>query len=140
MADLQAIQQRADKEIEVKRHQFAMKKIKSKNKDEYQKLAMKGEKDIVTLRKDYDSKFSIEKQNLEKKLKEIRTLNEQRIKEENYRYETELKELKQSHEQQMAELKTSYRKHTESVQLEQKEYLENARTKFEEKKAKIEDA
>lgn len=85
------------------------------------------------------SKTELDEQNkLEAELTTIRKKNNQMIKDENIRFKQMTEEIKMAHQDKMGELKVSQDKEVEREIQEHTDYLENARTKFESEKMKIE--
>ena len=138
MANVAAIQQKAAQELQQKRHRMQMKKVRTENDKTYQAAAKEGEENLARLHKEYTARFSREKNELERKLRDIRIVYGDRIRQENDRYQSEIDDLKSAHEQQVGELKASQEQEIARISKEQASFVENARLKFEEQRAKYE--
>jgi len=126
----------AQKTSEYKRHQNDMKKIQQKNINEYRKSATTGTVQKDRLEKEYESQFAQEKVKLETKLNEIREKYSQRIREEKQKFEDELVELKKTQGGRLSEINETNQRQLETTVAQQKNFLDMAKLRFEEEKAK----
>ncbi len=126
------------KEAMNKRQSFELKKINSEYETELKTVREKNEKELNKTKKDYEVVIAKEKNENEIKLNKLRTAYNARIKDETQRYEKLLVDLKENGADRMNETKISQEGQIANQELKHKEYLEKARRKFEDEKAKLE--
>ena len=121
-----------------KRHTHEVRKQTQVYSNELRDTKESNDKEIARVKKDYDKIIKTEANEGEGKLIKVRTSYNKRIKEETDRYEKLLADLKTSQEAKVSEMKVSQDDLVQREEMKHKEYLESARQRFEEEKAKLE--
>lgn len=102
------------------------------------KSGLKTKKEIAKMKKDYEVLMQKEKVDNEVKLTKFRNSYTQKMKEETERFDRTLNELKETQTARLAETQMNNEQVIASQEEKHREYLEKARQRFEEEKAKIE--
>ena len=120
------------------RQAFELRKENRALRAELDRLKDQNQAAIARIKKDFDKEAFQEQSELETKLNDIRSKNEEIITNEKKRYERIREESVLTHKQQLEELKISQDKEIEQQKEKHNEYMENAQQKFEAQKIKFE--
>ena len=126
----------AQKESDYKKQVIDGRRLREAHMKNIEDVREKNDQVGESLKRDYEVKFSQEKNDLEEKLHDIREKYAVKIAKENERFEAELSDLKKAHVDQVAELKTTQVKDIDRMQRQQREFMENSKAKFESEKVK----
>lgn len=138
MSDVSSSKSGQTQEMMNKRQTFELRKIGDNYEKELKEVREKNEKEITKVKKDYDVQLNKEKNDADIKLTKVRNSYSNRIEQETKRFEKLMSDLKQSQTDRLAEMQMSNEQQINGQELKHREYLEKARQKFEEEKAKIE--
>lgn len=125
------------KEAMNKRETFEMRKAGDKLENDIKTVQENNVKQVDKLKKDYEVQFSQVKSENETKLTKIRNSWDKKIEEENKRYERLLTDLKTNQADKFNENLINNEQQIAQQEAKHTEYLEKARLKFEEEKAKL---
>lgn len=138
MADISTIKRARFKEAETARHRFEMKKIREENQKQRQEIVENHDVSIEKMEKTFKTEESKEKIQLERELNFIRAKYAEMKRKENSRFEAEIRDLRKAHDEQRGEVTNSHAAEAETVEKSHRNFMENARKKFLEEKAKYE--
>lgn len=136
MSDIATIQSGRQKEVEEKRNEYEVKKLKSQNYANYTKLTQTKAQEEENLQKDYETKIGNLKNELEQKLMSTREKNNELAEAENKRMEEELANLRKVHDDQVNEIKVSQRNEIANMEKSHRNTIDNSRQKFQKEKMK----
>ncbi len=117
--------------MELRRLEESNKKVITKAREEKDGLAEK-------LQKDYEVQINADKSEYETKLTKMRQSYAKRLTEESAKFESSLQDLKQAQDGRVAELRENQEREVARLQDSHKDYMDKAKLRFEEEKAKVE--
>ena len=126
------------KEAMNKREVFEMRKMDTQLETDIKTVQETNVKQVDKLKKDYDVQFSRVKSENETKLIKLRNTWDKKIAEENNRYEKLFTDLKASQSDKLSTNQLNNDQQIAKQDAKHQEYLDKARLKFEEEKAKLE--
>ncbi len=139
MSDISATtRMNQQKELLNKREVFETRKMREKLDTDIKSVQKLNDKEIDKIRSDYEVSVSQTKSESETKLAKLRHNWDIKIADENKRYEKLLTDLKTDHGATAVEIQVSNEDAIARQGAKHQEYLERARLKFEEEKAKLE--
>ena len=130
MADISNVKAARFQEMERKRHNYELKKLRSENHKKFQKEVKSNEAMMSRMRRDYEVQVKNLENDLERKLIETRAKHKRSITAENKRLNEELTNLKKAHQDQVGEVKISQDNEIENMVTSHRETLENAKQKY----------
>ena len=121
-----------------KRHSHEIRKQSQAFSGELKETKETNDKKIDRVKKEFEKMVKTETHQGQDKINKVRSSYNKKIKEETDRYDKLLSDLKTSQEAKVTEMKTSQDELVQREEIKHREYLESARQRFEDEKAKLE--